>query len=62
MVITTEGNMIARMRLGVNEHEIIQDFKVREKAVTWIDLPESTDHSYEFHYTYYDQDGQAIDR
>lgn len=62
MIVTNPANDIAKMRLQVNEQEILQNFNIHEKSVAWIDLPDSKDGSYAFDYKYYDNEGNLIER
>lgn len=57
MIVTNPANDIAKIRLQVNEQEILHEFNIHEKSVAWIDLPESKDESYAFEYEYYDNEG-----
>ncbi|MCQ6563763.1 hypothetical protein [Paenibacillus mendelii] len=60
MIVTNQENDIASMELGVNEQVIEQEFPVNQNSVTLMDLPESNDGSYRFHYKYYDAGGTLI--
>ena len=60
MIITTAENNIAKMEITVNEQIIEQEFEENEQSVSWIEIPESSDGSYNFTYQYFDKDGNLI--
>ncbi|MCF6409115.1 hypothetical protein [Pseudalkalibacillus salsuginis] len=59
LVVTTEENEIAKMKLGVNEHVYIKEFEIHKNSATWIDLPDDKEQRYT--YNYYDKDGNLIE-
>lgn len=60
MFITNQSNTISKLELTVNNDQVFErKFKVHQKAVEWIELPESNE--YHFKYRYYDENGKIID-
>jgi hypothetical protein len=60
MTITNQENEIAKLKLNVNNQIVERKFKVKERAVYWIDLPKSKDKNYSFKYEYFDKEGNPL--
>jgi len=58
MIVSNQGNLIAKMELEVNKQVIVQEFNVNQKTVTWIDLPKGD--TLEFKYKYFDKEGNLL--
>lgn len=61
VIVKNNTNSAAKVVVSINGQKIEQEMPVNEMSATWIDVPESKDGRYEFHYSYFDEDGQLID-
>jgi len=61
MFVTNYDSEIARMQVDINESTIEQTFTPYQATVTWVDLPQTNNGSYEYrNYKYYDKNGNLI--
>lgn len=59
LYIANQDNTISKLELTVNEDQVFErEFEVNQKAVEWIELPESNE--FQFKYRYYDENGKPL--
>jgi hypothetical protein len=61
MYVTNYENEIVRMKVDINGTTLEQNFTPYQATVTWVDLPQTNQDSYEFrNYRFYDKNGNLI--
>ena len=61
MFVTNHENEIAKMQVDVNGTTLEQNFTPYQASVSWMDLPNTNENSYEYrNYKYYDENGDLI--
>ncbi|WP_112180446.1 hypothetical protein [Paraliobacillus zengyii] len=59
--VTNDESKVARMQVDINGTDLEQTFRPFKASVTWLDLPQTNEDSYEFSdYKYFDKDENLI--
>lgn len=62
LFVTSNESKLSKIEVDINGIPIEQSFAPFQASVSWVDLPESADGSYEYrNYRYYDEHGQLME-
>lgn len=62
LYVANENNKIAEIRMTVNGKVVEIDIRPNAKDVVWVELPRTKEKSYQFDYTYFDEEGNQIEQ
>ncbi len=62
LYVANENNKIAKIRMTVNDEVMEIDIHPNARDVVWVELPKRKGKSYQFYYTYFDEEGNQIEQ